>query len=111
MSTFQVLAEPNRRQILDLLADSERPVGELVDELGLIQPAVSKHLRILREAGLVTVRGEAQRRLYSVRPEPLRAVDAWLAPYRRMWAARLDELERHLDVMEPRTDENQGGSA
>jgi DNA-binding transcriptional ArsR family regulator len=111
MSTFQVLAEPNRRQILDLLAESERPVGELVDELGLSQPAVSKHLRVLREAGLVTVRGDAQRRLYSVRPEPLRAVDAWLAPYRRMWAGRLDDLERHLDAMEPRTDERKGETA
>jgi DNA-binding transcriptional ArsR family regulator len=99
MTPFDVLAEPNRRRILDLLADSERPVGELVSQLQLSQPAVSKHQRVLREAGLVHVRGDAQRRLYSVRPEPLRAVDEWLAPYRAMWAARLDDLERHLDTM------------
>jgi DNA-binding transcriptional ArsR family regulator len=99
MTPFDVLAEPNRRRILDLLADSEQPVGELVCQLQLSQPAVSKHLRVLREAGLVHVRGDAQRRLYSVRPEPLRAVDEWLAPYRAMWAARLDDLERHLDTM------------
>jgi DNA-binding transcriptional ArsR family regulator len=99
VSVFNVVAEPSRRQILDLLGDSERPVGELVDRLGLSQPAVSKHLRILREAGLVEVRGDAQRRLYRVRPEPLRAIYEWLAPYRRMWAASLDELERHLDTM------------
>jgi DNA-binding transcriptional ArsR family regulator len=99
MSVFAVLAEPHRRQILDLLGDGERPAGELVAALDLSQPAVSKHLRILREAGLVEVRGEAQRRLYRVRPEPLRAIDIWLAPYRRMWAERLDDLERHLDSM------------
>ena len=99
MTPFDVLAEPNRRLILDLLRDSERPVGELVSQLALSQPAVSKHLRVLREAGLVQVRGDAQRRLYSVRPEPLRAVDEWLAPYRAMWAASLDDLERHLDTM------------
>jgi DNA-binding transcriptional ArsR family regulator len=99
MTPFDVLAEPNRRHILDLLRDSEQPVGELVSQLRLSQPAVSKHLRVLREAGLVQVRGDAQRRLYSVRPEPLRAVDEWLAPYRAMWAARLDDLERHLDTM------------
>ncbi len=96
---FDIVAEPNRRRILDLLAASERPVGELVEQLELSQPAVSKHLRILREAGLVEARGEAQRRLYSVRPEPLRAIDEWLSPYRRMWAARLDDLERHLAGM------------
>ena len=98
VSVFSVVAEPSRRQILDLLGDSERPVGELVDGLGLSQPAVSKHLRILRDAGLVEVRGEAQRRLYSVRPEPLREIYQWLAPYRRMWAKSLDDLERHLDT-------------
>ena len=97
---FAVLAEPNRRRILDLLGTSERPVGELVRALGVSQPAVSKHLRVLREAGLVEVRTEAQRRLYRVRPEPLRTIDDWLAPYRRLWAASLDELERHLDTME-----------
>jgi DNA-binding transcriptional ArsR family regulator len=99
MSPFEVLAEPNRRRILDLLGASERPVGELVDQLDLSQPAVSKHLRILREAGLVEVRGDGQRRLYRVSPEPLRAIDDWLEPYRGMWAARLERLERHLDAM------------
>jgi DNA-binding transcriptional ArsR family regulator len=99
MPVFEVLAEPNRRRILDLLGASERPVGELVRELQLSQPAVSKHLRILREAGLVEMRADAQRRLYRVLPQPLRAIDEWLAPYRRMWAARLDDLERHLDQM------------
>jgi DNA-binding transcriptional ArsR family regulator len=97
MSLFDVVAEPHRRRILDLLSEAERPVGELVAQLEMSQPAVSKHLRILREAGLVEVRGDAQRRLYSVRPEPLRAIDEWLTPYRRMWAASLDDLARHLD--------------
>src|SRR2546427_13290331 len=96
---FEVLAEPNRRRILDLLRAAERPVGELVDELAVSQPAVSKHLRVLRQAGLVEVRSDAQRRIYRVRAEPLRAIDEWLEPYRRLWAARLDQLERHLDVM------------
>jgi DNA-binding transcriptional ArsR family regulator len=99
MAVFEVLAEPNRRRILDFLADGERPVGELVGELQLSQPAVSKHLRVLREAGLVSVRTDAQRRLYRVQPEPLRAMDAWLEPYRRTWSKHLDELERHLDEM------------
>src|ERR1700722_6817491 len=97
MAVFEVLAEPNRRRILDFLADGERPVGELVGVLELRQPAVSKHLRGLREAGVVSVRTDAQRRLYRVRPEPLRAMDAWLEPYRRIWSKNLDELERHLD--------------
>jgi DNA-binding transcriptional ArsR family regulator len=105
MSVFEVVAEPRRRQILDLLGSSELPVGELVAELGLSQPAVSKHLRVLRDAGLVEVRGDAQRRLYSVRPEPLQAVYEWLTPYRRMWADRLDELERHLDLMDDEPDQ------
>src|ERR1700759_3517839 len=99
MTAFDVLAEPTPRRILDLLRDSEQPVGELVSRLQVSQPAVSKHLRVLRQAGLVHVRGDAQRRLYSVRPEPLRAVDEWLAPYRAMWVARLDDLERHLDTV------------
>jgi DNA-binding transcriptional ArsR family regulator len=94
--TFEVLAEPNRRRILDLLAEAERPVGELVGALGVSQPAVSKHLRVLREAGLVEVRGDAQRRLYRVRAEPLRDLDEWLRPYRRMWASSLDALDSHL---------------
>src|ERR1700704_3259163 len=100
MAPFEVLAEPNRRRILDLLRVAERPVGELVDGLAVSQPAVSKHLRVLREAGLVEVRTDAQRRLYRVRTDPLRAIDEWLAPYRVMWTSRLDDLERHLDAME-----------
>jgi len=100
MSVFEVLAEPHRRRILDLLGPTECSVGELVERLELSQPAVSKHLRILREAGLVEVRIDAQRRLYSLRPEHLRAIDEWLAPYRQMWATRLDDLERHLDTMD-----------
>jgi DNA-binding transcriptional ArsR family regulator len=99
VSPFEVLAEPNRRRILDLLRASELPVGDLVRALDLSQPAVSKHLRVLREAGLVAVRPEAQQRLYRVRPEPLRAMDDWLEPYRRIWSERLDDLERHLDDM------------
>jgi DNA-binding transcriptional ArsR family regulator len=98
-AVFEVLAEPNRRRILDLLRTTERPVGDLVDQLALSQPAVSKHLRVLREAGLVDVRADAQRRLYRVRTEPLQTVDEWLAPYRALWEARLDDLERHLDAM------------
>lgn len=98
-ATFDVLAEPNRRRILDLLLDGERPVGELVDALAVTQPAVSKHLRILRHAGLVEARTDAQRRLYRLRPEPLRELDTWLEPYRRMWSRSLDALEAHLEVM------------
>jgi DNA-binding transcriptional ArsR family regulator len=94
---FAVLVEPQRRRILDLLLASERPVGELVQATRLSQPAVSKHLRILRDAGFVDVRVDAQRRIYSVRPEPLLAVDEWLEPYRQLWSGRLDALERHLD--------------
>ena len=94
--SFTALAEPSRRQILDLLRERERSVGELVDDLGLSQPGVSKHLRVLRDAGLVAVRIDAQRRIYQVRPEPLVEIDAWLAPYRRMWARSLDALEAHL---------------
>jgi DNA-binding transcriptional ArsR family regulator len=98
-TTFEVLAEPSRRRILDLLRDEERSVGQLVDQLALSQPAVSKHLRVLREAGLVTVRVDAQRRCYRLRLDPLRELDDWLAPYRRLWADSLDALERHLDNM------------
>jgi DNA-binding transcriptional ArsR family regulator len=96
-STFDVLAEPQRRRILDLLRDGERPVGELVDRLEISQPGVSKHLRVLRDAGLVSVRPEGQRRWYGLRPEALAEVDRWLAPYRKLWGRRLDALERHLD--------------
>ena len=95
--TFAVLAEPSRRRILDLLRERERSVGELVTDLGLSQPGVSKHLRVLREAGLVEVHVEAQRRLYQLRPEPLAELDAWLSPYRHFWSGRLDALEAHLD--------------
>ncbi len=98
-SAFAVLAEPNRREILDLLRERERPVGELVDALDVSQPAVSKHLRVLREAGIVESRVDAQRRVYRVRPEPLREIDAWLAPYRAIWEGSLHALERHLDEM------------
>ncbi len=99
-TAFEVLAEPNRRRILDLLREQERPVGELVEALAVSQPAVSKHLRVLRDAGFVNVRADAQRRLYRVRAEPLHVVDDWLEPYRAMWSSRLDDLERHLDEME-----------
>ena len=99
LETFEVLAEPHRRRILDLLREEERPVGDLVRRLAVSQPAVSKHLRVLREAGLVDVRVDAQRRLYRLRPEPLRAVGEWLEPYRLLWESRLDVLERHLDGM------------
>jgi DNA-binding transcriptional ArsR family regulator len=101
-TTFQVLGEPTRRRILDLLREDERPVGELVTKLRISQPGVSKHLRVLREAGLVDVRHDAQRRVYRVRPEPLAEIDRWLEPYRRLWASRLDALERHLDNTEDR---------
>ncbi|GAB2961252.1 transcriptional regulator [Amycolatopsis acidiphila] len=94
---FEVLAEPRRREILDLLRGRERPVGDLVDRLSLTQPAVSKHLKVLREAGLVEVRQDAQRRWYRLRVQPLVELDEWLAPYRRMWEAGFDALERHLD--------------
>jgi len=97
---FEVLAEPHRRLILDLLRAAARPVGDLVGILQVSQPAVSKHLRVLREAGLVEARVDAQRRVYRVRPEPLRQLDDWLAPYRAMWSASLDALESHLDAMD-----------
>ena len=92
-----MIAEPSRRDILDLLRQGERPVGDLVDALGLSQPSVSKHLRVLREAGLVEVRADAQRRLYRLRPQPLLEVDEWLAPYRDLWGRSLDRLGRHLE--------------
>jgi DNA-binding transcriptional ArsR family regulator len=97
VSTFAIVAEPTRRRILDLLRERARSVGELVAELGLSQPGVSKHLRVLREAGLVGVRRDAQRRWYELRTEPLRELDDWLEPYRVFWSERLDDLERHLD--------------
>jgi DNA-binding transcriptional ArsR family regulator len=100
-TTFDVVAEPMRRQILDLLRERPRPVGELVELLGISQPGVSKHLRVLREARLVRVRPDAQQRWYEVDPEPLSEIDAWLAPYRAFWVDRLDALERHLDRKDP----------
>jgi DNA-binding transcriptional ArsR family regulator len=101
-AAFNVLAEPARRRILELLRQRERPVGELVERLELSQPGVSKHLRVLREAGLVRVRPDGQRRWYGLRAEPLAELDAWLAPYREFWGGRLDALERHLDEGEDR---------
>jgi DNA-binding transcriptional ArsR family regulator len=98
-SSFAIIAEPNRRAILSLLASSERSVGEIERQLRMPQPSVSKHLRVLREAGLVEPRIEAQRRVYRIRPEPLREVDAWIAPFRRLWTTHVDALERHLDRM------------
>jgi DNA-binding transcriptional ArsR family regulator len=99
-TAFVIIAEPNRRAILSLLASSERSVSEIERSLRIPQPSVSKHLRVLREAGLVEVRTDAQRRLYRLRTEPLREIDEWLAPYRAAWAGRLDALEAHLDDMD-----------
>jgi len=99
-SAFSIVAEPNRRAILSLLLSSERSVGELERELDLSQPSVSKHLRVMRDAGFVESRIEAQRRLYRLRPEPLMELDAWLVPFRRFWSRHVDALERHLDRME-----------
>ncbi len=102
-SVFEVIAEPNRRAILSLLAANEQSVGEIERRLGMPQPAVSKHLRVLREAGFVESTVDAQRRFYRLRPEPLQEVDAWLAPFRRFWSRHLDALERYLDRMGPAT--------
>ena len=97
MSTlFDVLADPSRRRVLDLLRDDDHTVTELVDALDMSQPAVSKHLRVLRDAGLVEARVDAQRRVYTLCPEPLAELDAWLAPYRRFWRGKLASLQRHL---------------
>ena len=97
VSAYAALAEPHRRQILDLLRGGERPAGELVQSLQLSQPGVSKHLKVLREVGLVVVRAEGKKRLYALRPEPLAEIDQWLEPYRAFWSQRLDALERHLE--------------
>ena len=102
-SVFEIIAEPNRRAILSLLVSSQQSVGEIERHLQMPQPAVSKHLRVLREAGFVESRVDAQRRLYRLRPEPLREVDAWLAPFRRFWSVHVDALERHLDRMDEST--------
>ena len=95
--TWAALADPHRRAVLELLLDRPRAVGELVERLELSQPSTSKHLRVLRDAGLVTVRQDGQRRVYGIDPRPIAELDAWLAPYRRLWDKRLDALERHLE--------------
>ena len=100
---FEVIAEPNRRAILSLLVSSQQSVGEIERQLRMPQPAVSKHLRVLRDAGFVESTVDAQRRLYRLKPEPLQEIDAWLAPFRRFWSAHVDALERHLDRMGPST--------
>ena len=108
-SVFDIIAEPNRRAILSLLVSSQQSVGEIERRLGMPQPAVSKHLRVLREAGFVEATVDAQRRLYRLRPERLRELDTWLAPFRRYWSAHVDALERHLNRMDhsPRTKRKQ----
>jgi DNA-binding transcriptional ArsR family regulator len=98
MNTFEVLAEPTRRRILDLIREDERSVTQLVESLSMSQPAVSKHLRVLRSSGFVEARVDGQRRMYHLKPEPLGEVDAWLEPYRRFWTDRLDRLARHLQA-------------
>ena len=98
LTALQVLGEPRRVAILDLLRDGERPVGDLVGDLGLSQPTVSKHLRVLKDAGLVEARVDAQRRLYRIWPQPLADLDAWLEPYRQLWSTHLDRLEAHLET-------------
>ncbi len=116
-SVFEIIAEPNRRSILSLLVLSEQSVGEIERQLRMPQPTVSKHLRVLREAGFVESTVDAQRRLYRLRPEPFQEMDAWLAPFRRFWSAHVDALERHLDRMDldrtdpARTDQRPHGSA
>ena len=105
-SVFEIIAEPNRRAILSLLVSSQQSVGEIERQLRMTQPTVSKHLRVLREAGFVESTVDAQRRLYRLKPEPLQEVDMWLAQFRRFWSAHLDALERHLDRMHPQ----RGGS-
>jgi DNA-binding transcriptional ArsR family regulator len=102
-SVFEIIAEPNRRAILSLLVSSQQSVGEIERQLRMPQPTVSKHLRVLREAGFVEYTVDAQRRLYRLKPEPLQEVDAWLAPFRRFWSAHVDALERHLDRMDQST--------
>jgi DNA-binding transcriptional ArsR family regulator len=102
-SVFEIIAEPNRRAILSLLVSSEQSVGEIERQLRMPQPSVSKHLRVLRDAGFVESTVAAQRRLYRLRPEPFHEVDAWLAPFRRFWSVHVDALERHLDRMDEAT--------
>jgi DNA-binding transcriptional ArsR family regulator len=102
-SVFEIIAEPNRRAILGLLVSSQQSVGEIERQLRMTQPTVSKHLRVLREAGYVEFTVDAQRRLYRLKPEPLQELDDWLAPFRRFWSAHLDALERHLDRLDQST--------
>jgi DNA-binding transcriptional ArsR family regulator len=102
-SIFEIIAEPNRRAILSLLASSQQSVGEIERQLRMPQPTVSKHLRVLREAGFVESTVDAQRRLYRLKPEPLQELDAWLAQFRQFWSAHVDALERHLDRMDQAT--------
>ena len=102
-SVFEVIAEPNRRAILSLLVDAEQSVGEIERQLRMSQPAVSKHLRVLRDAGFVEATVDAQRRLYKLKPESLQELDIWLAPFRRLWNTHVDALERHLDRIDPPT--------
>ncbi len=107
-SSFAIIAEPNRRAILGLLASSEQSVGEMERQLRMPQTSVSKHLRVLRQAGFVESRVDAQRRVYRIRPEPLMEVDAWLAPFRRFWTVHVDALERHLDRMAQAKEKDRG---
>lgn len=107
LAVLEVIAEPTRRRILDAVRDRERSVNDLVEQLGMNQPGVSRHLKVLRDAGLVEVRRDAQRRIYSLRAEPLAELDEWLAPYRRHWADRLDALEQHLARNRTRTERHE----
>src|SRR6266403_1007885 len=107
LETFRALAEPNRLQIVELLLDGPRPVGDMVDQLGLRQPQVSKHLRVLSDAGLVDVRVDAQRRIYALRPEPLQELEVWIERYRRLWEGNFQRLDALLDEM--KSDEKKGG--
>src|SRR5438477_11567419 len=110
-SVFEIIAEPNRRAILSLLVSSQQSVGEIERQLHMPQPMVSKHLRVLRQAGFVESTVDAQRRLYRLKPEPFQELDAWLAPFRRFWSAHVDALERHLDRMDPPTPAENQASA
>jgi DNA-binding transcriptional ArsR family regulator len=110
-SVFEIIAEPNRRAILSLLVSSQQSVGEIKRQLRMPQPAVSKHLRVLRDAGFVESTVDAQRRLYRLKPEPFQEVDVWLAQFRKFWSAHLDALERHLDRMEQSTPTNRATSS
>jgi DNA-binding transcriptional ArsR family regulator len=109
-SAFDIVAEPNRRAILSLLVSSQQSVGEIERHLRMSQPTVSKHLRVLREAGFVESTVDAQRRLYTIKPGPLQEIDTWLAPFRRLWSTHLDALERHLDRMPPASPSKRHGS-